>query len=149
MLTFDKAIIKKYWPAEDKVEEEIVRQLVIQAEAELDNSMQVGELYNHMVRGLIKVSLLDSLTGEEYVLPPVTIRPFNVKQKKVKMGTGMDAEIVKTEYAALTLVCRLKENMASQILADLYSFFNIQLQLTMTELKLQDTVEYNPVTDEE
>ncbi len=149
MLTLEKAIIKKYWPAEDKVDEEIVRQLVIQAEAELDNSMQVGELYNHMVRGLIKVSLLDSLTGEEYVLPPVTIKPFNVKQKKVKMGKGMDAEIVKTEYAALTLVCRLKENKASQILADLYNFFNIQIQLTMTELQLQDTVEHNPVTDKE
>ncbi|MBN2410546.1 hypothetical protein JXQ31_02565 [candidate division KSB1 bacterium] len=149
MLTLEKAIIKKYWPAEDKVDEEIVRQLVIQAEAELDNSMQVGEIYNHMVRGLIKVSLLDSLTGEEYVLPPATIKPFNVKQKKVKTGKGMDAEIVKTEFAALTLVCRLKENKASQILADLYNFFNIQIQLTMAELQLQETVDINPVSDEE
>jgi len=141
MLTFEKAIIKRYYPAEDKVDEEIVRQLVSQVVAERDNSLQVGELYNHMVRGLIKASLLDSLTGEEYVLPPASIRPFNVKQKKVKIGKGMDAEVVQTEYAALNLVCRLKDNKAAKILEDLYCFFNIQIQLTMTELQLKDMQE--------
>ena len=56
MLVFDKAIIKKYWPADDKGEDgEIVRQLVIQADVELDNSLQVGELFNNMIRGLVRI----------------------------------------------------------------------------------------------
>ena len=42
-MTFENAIIKKYWPAEDKNPDgDIIPLLHIQIEAELDNSLQVG-----------------------------------------------------------------------------------------------------------
>lgn len=131
MLVLDKVVVKRFWPADDKGEEdEIVRQVHLQIDAELDNSRQVGELFDSMVRGLVRISLVDSYTGEEYLLPAVTIKPFNVKQKKIKIGRGDETEIVKTEYASLTLVCRLPEE-GGAVLADLYKFFNIELKLSV------------------
>ncbi len=149
MLTFENAIIKKYWPAENKVDDDIIRQVHIQTEVEIDNSMQVAELYNNMVRGLVKVVLLDTLTGEEYTLPPVTIRPFNVKQKSVKTGKGREAEISKTEIASMTLVSKLSDNNGSTILSDLYRFFHIQITINMYELQLADTVETDESEEED
>ncbi|NOY61046.1 MAG: hypothetical protein GXO75_19215 [Calditrichaeota bacterium] len=138
MLVFDKAIIKKYWPADDKGEDgELVRQLVIQADVELDNSLQVAELFNNMIRGLVRILILDNVTGEEYVLQAVTIKPFNVKQKKVKIGQGEDADIVKSEYAALTLVSRIQDNKGGDLLAELYRFFNIDLRMTVEKFTVQ------------
>jgi len=131
LLVLDKVVVKRFWPADDKGEEdEIVRQVHLQIDAELDNSRQVGELFDSMVRGLVRISLVDSYTGEEYLLPAVTIKPFNVKQKKIKIGRGDETEIVKTEYASLTLVCRLPEE-GGAVLADLYKFFNIELKLSV------------------
>ena len=136
MLTFENCIIKKYWPKDDKGEEdEIVRQLVIQAEVVVDNSRQVGELYNNMVRGLVKVMFMDVMTGEEYILPAASIQPFNIKQKKVKMGKGPDAETVKSEFAALNIITKIPDDAGGKLLADLYPYFNIQIQLTIEELQ--------------
>jgi len=132
MQVFERAIIKKYWPADDKnADGDIVRQVIIQMETEVDNSQQVGELFNNMLRGLVRISLVDNISGEEYVLPGVTIKPFNIKQKKVKIGKGEDAETVTSEYAALTLVSRIDENKGGALLADLYRFFNIELTVTI------------------
>ncbi len=137
MLVFDKAVIKKYWPAEDKGEDdEIVRQLIVQVEAELNNSQQVGELFNSMVRGLVRVTFMDNLTGEEYIIAGATIKPFNVKQKKVKIGKGEDADIVKSEYAAMTMVSKVEDTDGGSVLADLYRFFNIELQMAIDEFRL-------------
>ena len=136
MQVFEKAIIKKFWPADEKgPNDEIIRQLVIQVEVDLDNSRQVGELFNNMVRGLVRITFMDNLTGEEYILPAITIKPFNVKQRKVKIGKGEDAEVVKSEYAALQLVSAIKDNNGGSVLADLYRFFNIELQMSVEELK--------------
>ena len=137
MLRLENCHIKKYWPKDDKGEEdEIVRQLVIQVEAALDNSMQVGELYNNMVRGLVRILFLDSLTGEEYVLPAATIKPFNIKQKKVKLS-GDESDIVKSEFADLTIVARIPDEKGGSLLADLYRFFGIPVQLSVEELDLR------------
>jgi hypothetical protein len=136
MLVLDKAIIKKYWPAEDKDEnDQIIRQVVLQVEAELDDSKQVSELFRNMVRGLVRISVMDNLTGEEYEIPAVTIRPFNIKQKKVKLGKGEENDFVKTEYAALNLVCRAKDDDSAGMMADLYRYFNIDIRLTFNEFK--------------
>jgi len=141
MTTFETCLIKKYWPAEDKGDEdEIIRQLVIQAEVALDNSRQVGELYNNMVRGLVRISFLDSLTGEELVLPAATIKPFNIKQKKVRVGKGEDADVVKSEFAALNIVSKIPDDNNGKLLADLYTFFNIEIKMTIEELQLSETV---------
>ncbi len=130
MLNFEKSIIKKFWPADDKGEnDEIVRQLVLQVEAELDNSIQVGELFNNMVRGLTKVSFLDNHTGEEYILPAVTIKPFNVKQKKIKIGKGEDAEVVRAEYASMNLVTKIPNEKGGKLLSEIFDFFNIDIQM--------------------
>ncbi|HNS73846.1 MAG TPA: hypothetical protein PKI81_10600, partial [bacterium] len=81
MLIFEKAVIKKYWPADDKgADDLIVRQVQMQVEAEIDESDQIRELYKNMVRGLVHLSIMDNLTGEEYQIPAVTIRPFTIKQ---------------------------------------------------------------------
>ncbi|MBN1465727.1 hypothetical protein JXA02_08210 [candidate division KSB1 bacterium] len=136
MLTFENCTIIKFWPAEDKGEEEtIVRQLLIQAEVALDNSLQVGELYNNMVRGLVRISFMDSLTGEEYILNAATLRPFNIKQKKTRVGKGDDADMVKSEFAALTIATRIPEDDGGTFLAALYPFFNIRVQMTIEELQ--------------
>jgi len=141
MLNFENCVIKKYWPADDKGEEdEIIRQLVIQAEVVIDNSLQVGELYNNMVRGLVRVLFLDSLTGEEYVLPAATIKPFNIKQKKVRIGKGDEADVVKSEFAAINIVSRIPDDNGGKILADIYRFFNIQIQLTMESIDPYETI---------
>jgi hypothetical protein len=138
MLVLDKAIIKKYWPAEDKDEnDQIIRQVVLQVEAELDDSKQVSELFRSMVRGLVSITLMDNLTGEEYEIAAATIKPFNIKQKKVKVGKGDDTDLVKTEYAALSIVCRAKEEDSAAMLADLYRYFNIDVRLTVNEFKAQ------------
>lgn len=150
MLTFEKAIIKKYWPADDKGNEgEIVRQLVINMDVEIDNSLQLAELFNNMIRGLVKVMVMDTLTGEEFELPAVTIKPFNVKQKKVKIGKGEEADVVKSEYAALTLVSKLPEDDGGQVLADLYRFFNIELQLSIDKFVAKGEVVYDDEETEE
>ena len=141
VLNFENCVIKKYWPADDKGEEdEIIRQLVIQAEVAIDNSLQVGELYNNMVRGLVRVLFLDNLTGEEYVLPAATIKPFNIKQKKVRVGKGDDADVVKSEFAAINIVSRIPDDNGGKILADIYQFFNIQIQLTMESIDPYQTM---------
>ena len=150
MLTFDKAIIKKYWPADDKGPEgEIVRQLVLNIDVEIDNSLQVAELFNNMIRGLVKVSILDTLSGEEFELPAVTIKPFNVKQKKTKIGKGDDADVVKSEYAALTLVSKIQDNDGGQVLSDIYSFFNIKVQLTIDKFVAKGEVLYDEKDEDE
>ncbi len=136
-MTFETCLIKKFWPAEDKGDEdEIIRQLVIQAEISLDNSRQVGELYNNMVRGLVRVLFLDSLTGEELILPAAAIKPFNIKQKKVRVGKGEDADVVKSEFAALNIVTRIPDDNEGRLLADLYPFFNIEIQMSIEQLDL-------------
>ena len=136
MLTFENCTIRKFWPAEDKGEDDtIVRQLLIQAEVALDNSLQVGELYNNMVRGLVRIAFLDGFTGEEYVLNAATIKPFNIKQKKIRIGRGDDADVVKSEFAALTIVARIPEDDGGDFLAALYPFFNSRIQLAIEELQ--------------
>ena len=141
MLNFENCVIKKFWPADDKGEEdEIIRQLVIQADLAIDNSLQVSELYNNMVRGLVKVLFLDNLTGEEYVLPAATIKPFNIKQKKVRVGKGDDADVVKSEFAAINIVTRVPDDNGGAMIADIYRFFNIQIQLGMEEINLFDNI---------
>lgn len=145
MLVFEKTIVKKFWPAEDKGEEdEIVRQVVIQTEARVDNSLQVSELYNNMVRGLVRVVLLDNLSGETITLPAVSIKPFNIKQKRVKIGKGDETDYVKEEYAAITLVCRMEDDSGT-MLSDLYPFFNIELQMQIEEFRLNPA---EPTADE-
>ena len=88
-----------------------------------------------MVRGLVRISLIDSLTGEEFVLQGATIKPFNIKQKKVRIGKGEEADIVKSEFAALNIVARLPEDDGGSLLAELYQFFNIQIVMNMEELQ--------------
>ncbi len=137
MLIFDRAVLKKYWPADDKGDDdEIIRQVVMQMEAEVDNSMQIGELFTNMVRGLVKVVLADNLTGEEYEIKAATIKPFNVKQKKVKIGKGDDSDFVRTEFVAMNIVSRLDDERQGQMLTDLYRFFNIELQLRVEEFTM-------------
>lgn len=144
MLTFEKAIIKKYWPADDKGQDSnIIRQLVISVEVDIDNSLQLAELFNNMIRGLVKVSFLDTVTGEEFELPAVTIKPFNVKQKKVKIGNGEEADIVKSEYAAMTLVSKLPDVDGGQIMADLYPYFNINVQLSIDKFEAKGQIVYD------
>ncbi|OGC00561.1 hypothetical protein A2V82_01385 [candidate division KSB1 bacterium RBG_16_48_16] len=141
MQVFQKAILKKYWPAVDKGEEDqMIHQVVLNIEVDLDNSHQVAELFNNMVRGLVQLSFIDNLTGEEYVLPAVTIKPFNVKQRKVKIGKGDESETVKTEYASLQIVSRVEQETGGAVLADLYGFFNIELQMTIDRFKEFDTM---------
>ncbi len=136
MLVFEKTIIKKFWPADDKGEEdEIVRQIVVQTEARVDNSLQISELYNNMVRGLVRVVFLDNVSGDSINLAAVTIKPFNIKQKKVKIGKGDQTDYVKEEYAAITMVCRMEDD-SGKMLADLYPFFNFELQMQVEEFRL-------------
>jgi hypothetical protein len=137
MLTLENCLIKKYWPKDDKGEEdEIIRQLVIQVDAALDNSTQVSELYNNMVRGLVRILFLDNLTGEEYVLAAATIKPFNIKQKKVKLSGGDETDYVKSEFAALSIVTKIPDKNGGNMLAELYPFFGIPVQMTIEELEL-------------
>lgn len=134
MLIFEKAVIKKYWPSDDKgVDDLVIRQVQMQVEAEIDDSDQVRELYKNMVRGLVRLAIMDNLTGEEYEIPAVTIKPFNIKQKKVTMGKGDTAETIKQEFAMLTLVCRPRDDDGANMLAELYRFFNIEVQLNFDE----------------
>jgi hypothetical protein len=136
MLIFEKAVIKKYWPADDKgADDLVVRQIQMQVEAEIDDSEQVRELYKNMVRGLVRVSIMDNLTGEEYEIPAVTIKPFNIKQKKVTMGKGDAAETIKQEFAMLTLICKTVDDDGASMLAELYRFFNIEVQLNFDEFR--------------
>jgi hypothetical protein len=148
MLIFEKAIIKKYWPADDKGQDgEIIRQLVISVEVDIDNSLQLADLFNNMIRGLVKVSILDTVSGEEFELPAVTIKPFNVKQKKVKIGKGEESDIVKTEYAALTLVSKIADVNGGQLLADLYSYFNINVQLSIDKFEAKGKIVFDDEDD--
>ena len=136
MLIFEKAAIKKYWPADDKdADDLIVRQVQMQVEAEIDDSDQIRELYKYMVRGLVHLSIMDNLTGEEYQIPAVTIRPFTIKQKKVTLGKGDTVETVKQEFVMLTLVCRTGDDDGAAMLAELYRFFNIEVQINFEEFR--------------
>ena len=131
MQVFESTIIKKFWATEDKGnDDEVIRQVVIQCEAELDNNRQVSELFDSMVKGLVRVTFEDTESGERLTMPGVTVKPFNVKQKKVKIGSGDEQDVVLTEYAALTMVSRLEDG---SLLLELLKLFNINVKMTIDE----------------
>jgi len=137
MQVFESTIIKKFWPAEDKVKDsdDVIRQVVIQCEAELENNLQVGELFDSMVKGLVRVTFEDPESGESLSIPAITVKPFNVKQKKVKMSSGDEQDIVRTEYAALTMVSKLEDGA---LLLELLKLFNINVIMTIEEFSSGD-----------
>ncbi len=131
-MTFENSIIKKYWPAEDKNKEgDVMPLLHIQIEAELDNSLQVGHLFTSMVRGLVKLTFTHHETGESLSLAAGTVKPFNVKQKKTKIGKGEDAAIVMVEYAQMTIVTQLDEE--GSLMTTLYPLFNRPVSMTVED----------------
>lgn len=149
LMTFENSLIKKYWPAEDKNSEgEIIPLLHIQVEAELDNSLQVGHLFKSMVRGLVKVNITHRDTGEAVIIPSATVKPFNVKQKKVKIGKGEDAAVVLVEFASMTIVTQL--DTEGQLMKTLYPIFNREVALTVEDFQRDgvDTSEASITPDE-
>ncbi|RMD93456.1 MAG: hypothetical protein D6814_15625 [Calditrichaeota bacterium] len=134
MMTFENTVIKKYWPAEDKNSDgEIMPQLHIQCEAELDNSLQVGHLFTSMVKGLVQITFTHQDTGESLTLPAATVKPFNVKQKKIKIGKGEDAAVVMAEYAQMTIVTKLDEE--GELMKALYPIFNRQVIMEVEDFQ--------------
>lgn len=133
-MTFENAIIKKYWPAEDKNPDgDIIPLLHIQIEAELDNSLQVGHLFTSMVKGLVTINFVHQETGESVTLPAGTIKPFNVKQKKTKIGKGEDAAVVLVEFAQMTIVTQLDAD--GELMKKLYPIFNRQIEMRVEDFK--------------
>lgn len=134
VMTFENAIIKKYWPAEDKNPDgDLIPLLHIQIEAELDNSLQVGHLFNSMVKGLVTINFVHQETGESVTLPAGTIKPFNVKQKKIKIGKGEDAAVVLVELAQMTVVTQLDAD--GELMKELYPIFNRQIEMRVDDFK--------------
>ena len=132
-MTFENTIIKKYWPGEDKnVDGEVIPTLHIQCEAELDNGLQVGHLFTSMVKGLVQVFFAHRETGETVVLQAAVVKPFNVKQRKIKIGKGEDATVVLTEIAQMTLVTQLDDD--GDLLKTLYPIFNRQVAMSIEDL---------------
>ncbi len=145
-MKFESTLIKKYWPAEDKnADGDIIPQLYIQCEAELDNSRQVAHLFTSMLKGLVQVTFTQEETGEAVTLPAATIKPFNVKQKKVRIGKGEDAAVVLTEYAHMTIVTRLDE--AGELMKDLYPLFNRKVLMEVEDFRSEPTVVTEPVAN--
>ena len=133
-MTFENSIIKKYWPAEDKNPDgDLIPLLHIQTETELDNSLQVGHLFNSMVKGLVTVNFTHQETGESVTLPAATIKPFNVKQKKTKIGKGEDAAIILVEFAQMTLVTQL--DAEGELMKKLYPIFNRPVVMSVEDFK--------------
>ncbi|MFQ5632104.1 MAG: hypothetical protein ACE5I1_25320 [bacterium] len=134
MMTFENSIIKKYWPAEDKnADGDIMPLLHVQVEAELDNSLQVGHLFTSMVQGLVTISFAHQDTGETITLPAATVKPFNVKQKKTKIGKGDDAAMVLIEYAQMTIVTQL--DAGGELMKTLYPIFNRQVVMRVEDMQ--------------
>ncbi len=133
-MRFENTIIKKFWPAEDKNHEgDVIPQLHIQCEAELNNGLQVGHLFTSMVKGLVEISFIHEDTGESITLPAATVKPFNVKQKKIKIGKGEDAAVVLAEYAHMTIVTRLDDE--GELMKQLYPFFNRQVVMQVEDYR--------------
>ncbi|HHL72739.1 MAG TPA: hypothetical protein ENJ29_09525 [Bacteroidetes bacterium] len=131
-MTFSNTIIKKYWPAEDKNPDgDIIPQLVIQCESELDNSLQVGHLFTSMMKGLVEVTFTHEETGEALVIPAASIKPFNIKQKKIRIGKGEDATVVLVEYAQMKIMTLLDPD--GELLKTLYPFFNRELIMELED----------------
>ena len=132
-MTFENTVIKKYWPAEDKNQDgDVLAQLHIQCEVELDNSLQVGYLFTSMLKGLMEAALTHEETGESLTLEAATIKPFNVKQKKLRIGKGEDATTVMAEFAQLKITTLLDDD--GKLLQDLYPFFNRTLIMAVEDL---------------
>lgn len=133
-MTFENTIIKKYWPAEDKSPDgDLLPLLYIQVEAELDNSLQVGHLFTSMVKGLVAINFTHQDTGEVVPLPAATVKPFNVKQKKTKIGKGDDAAIILVEYAQMTVVTQLDAD--GELMKMLYPIFNRTVAMRVDDLQ--------------
>lgn len=131
-MTFKNTIIKKYWPSEEKNNEgDYLALLNIQCEVELDNSLQVGHLFTSMVRGLVEITFSHEETGEAVALSAAHVKPFNVKQKKIKIGKGDDAAMVLAEYAQITVVAQLDE--AGELMKTLYPLFNRQVVMDVED----------------
>ncbi|MFQ5630096.1 MAG: hypothetical protein ACE5I1_15115 [bacterium] len=134
MMTFENSIIKKYWPAEDKNPDgDILPLLHIQVEAELDNSLQVGHLFTSMVKGLVTITFAHQETGETVTIPAATVKPFNVKQKKTKIGKGEDAAVVLVEFAQMTVVSQL--DVDGELMKTLYPIFNRPIEMRVEDLQ--------------
>jgi hypothetical protein len=132
-MTFENSIIKKYWPAEDKnADGDILPLLHVQVEAELDNSLQVGHLFTSMVKGLVTISFTHEDTGETVTFPAATVKPFNVKQKKTKIGKGEDAAVVLVEFAQMTVVTQLDAD--GELMKTLYPIFNRPIVMRVEDL---------------
>ena len=137
-MTFENTIIKKYWPAEDKNKEgDILPQLCIQVEAELDNSLQVGHLFTSMVKGLVTATFTHEETGETVTIPGATVKPFNVKQKKTKIGKGEDAAVVLVEYAQMTIVTQM--DVEGDLMKTLYPIFNRTVAMSVDDFQNQES----------
>lgn len=133
-MTFESTLIKKYWPAEDKNPDgDLIPLLFIQTEAELDNSLQVGHLFTSMVKGLVTITFTHPDTGEAVTLPMATVKPFNVKQKKTKIGKGDDAAMVMVEYAQMNIVTRMDAD--GDLMKTLYPIFNRPVVMNVEDFK--------------
>ena len=143
-MRFENTIIKKFWPAEEKNPEgEVISQLCIQCEAELDNGLQVGHLFTSMVKGLVEISFIHEDTGESITLSAATVKPFNVKQKKIKIGKGEDAAVVLAEYAHMTIVTRLDEE--GELMKKLYPFFNRRVVMQVDDYRNDIETRNDPI----
>ncbi|KAA3612295.1 MAG: hypothetical protein DWQ05_20060 [Calditrichaeota bacterium] len=132
-MTFQNTVIKKFWPAEDKNPDgDFIPQLHLQCEVELDNSLQVGFLFTSMVKGLMQINFTHEDTGESIALEAATLKPFNVKQKKMRIGKGDDAATIMAEFAQLKVITLLDEE--GKLMQELYPFFNRTLLMEVDDL---------------
>lgn len=133
-MNFENTIITKYYPLEEKDKNtgDVLSVAVIECESELDNSIQVGYLFTSMVKGLMEVTFTNPETGESYMLESATIKPFNVKQKKIKFGKGDDSTVVMAEFAQMKIITPINDD--GEILKALYPYFSRTLAMSVEDL---------------
>lgn len=121
---FDDVMVTTFQPKSEKDAEtgEKIDRMVFKGELKVDNSLQIGELFNGKRKELIQISLepYDDFQGK-LSLHDVHLEDFSVKSKMVRIGHGKEAERIPVEMVNFNMSVKMDE--AGELLKKMYSVF--------------------------
>ncbi len=127
---FENTRIVMFQPKQEKDKEtkEVLDKLIFKGETNLDNSMQITELFAGFRKKLITVKFTPyGDFNSELIFRDVSIEDFTVKNKMEKVGSGKDVERIPVESVHFKMAVKMDEH--GDFLKQLYSIFNYSVKM--------------------
>ncbi|MFZ5518377.1 MAG: hypothetical protein ACOY90_17205 [Candidatus Zhuqueibacterota bacterium] len=128
--TFDDARITAFQPKQEKNPEtkETLDKMVFKGEAQLNNTLQISDLFAGFRKRLIKLKLTPYDQYDNNIeFENVSIEDFTVKNKMERVGQGKDAERIPVEFVFFTMA--VKMDVEGNFLKDMYSIFQRKVRM--------------------